>query len=515
MDGSVASAEVKRVHTLPPGERTMLISEDVDTVQLRDDHAAKLRAAARPAERTIPSADRPVAMQPTVERGRTAQQTEPAEPTGAARSMGNPVPADGAVASTEVKGEYTRPYERLTPASEDAGSVRVTDDRAVAELDRPATMQPAVEKGRTAQPAEDPKPADRVIAPPETQRVHTPVPRERTAPVSEDADDIHLRDDHAAKERAMPQSAEVNGNAVRSASRMRTEPRRGGTMTPSRVVTSSRDWPDELIRSALVESLARQRNASQREHAQEEPAQQDAWDKHDIATGGAASRRESAPADRIESARAASVQPTGPAEGPGASQAMQASEPGLTEQAGSSVMRQIAAHVSARAAQGGGEFRTRLVPEHLGSVEIRIRVARGACTATIRADDAEVAKYIESHGADLKVSLEEHGIELASLSVSPRSRAEEGWSAMTPTQSGSSSSDPDWNGANARQQYAAAAFAGSHFGQGGGGRRGALMERGLGIENSHSAMRDSDSPNLGEPGAAQWARGYARIDYLA
>ncbi len=429
--------------------------------------------------------------------------------------MGNPVPADGAVASTEVKGEYTRPYERLTPASEDAGSVRVTDDRAVAELDRPATMQPAVEKGRTAQPAEDPKPADRVIAPPETQRVHTPVPRERTAPVSEDADDIHLRDDHAAQERAMPQSAEVNGNAVRSASRMRTEPRRGGTMTPSRVVTSSRDWPDELIRSAVVESLARQRNASQREHAQEEPAQQDAWDKHDIATGAVASRRESAPADRIESARAASVQPTGPAEGPGASQAMQASEPGLTEQAGSSVMRQIAAHVSARAAQGGGEFRTRLVPEHLGSVEIRIRVARGACTATIRADDAEVAKYIESHGADLKVSLEEHGIELASLSVSPRSRAEEGWSAMTPTQSGSSSSDPDWNGANARQQYAAAAFAGSHFGQGGGGRRGALMESGLGIENSHSAMRDSDSPNLGEPGAAQWARGYARIDYLA
>ena len=151
MDGPVASAEVKRVHTLPPGERTMLISEDVDTVQLRDDHAAKLRAAAQPAERTIPSADRPVATQPTVERGRTAQQTEPAEPTGAARSMGNPVPADGAVASTEVKGEYTRPYERLTPASEDAGSVRVTDDRAVAELDRPATMQPAVEKGRTAQ----------------------------------------------------------------------------------------------------------------------------------------------------------------------------------------------------------------------------------------------------------------------------------------------------------------------------------------------------------------------------
>jgi len=204
-----------------------------------------------------------------------------------------------------------------------------------------------------------------------------------------------------------------------------------------------------------------------------------------------------------------------PAEGPDVSQASQAAGPAPTEPARSSVTRQIAAHVSAKAALGGGEFRARLVPEHLGSVQIRVRVVGGVCTADIRADDAEVARYIESHSSDLKVSLAEHGIDLFGLSVSSRSRAQEGWGAAALSPSQSDWSAPSWNGANARQQYAAATFAGGNWRDGRGGRHGALMDSGAGMADSHSAVRQSGSPSLDEPFAARRVRGHARIDYLA
>jgi len=206
---------------------------------------------------------------------------------------------------------------------------------------------------------------------------------------------------------------------------------------------------------------------------------------------------------------------TAPAEGPDVSQTPQVARPALTEPAGSSVTRQIAAHVSARAALGGGEFRARLVPEHLGSVQIRVRVAGGVCTADIRADDAEVARYIESHSSDLKVSLAEHGIDLSGISVSSRSRAQEGWGAATLSHSEPDWSAPDWNGANARQQYAAAAFAGGSWGHGRGERRGVPTESNLVVSSSHHAAMQSGSPSSDEPIMARWVRGYARIDYLA
>ena len=266
-------------------------------------------------------------------------------------------------------------------------------------------------------------------------------------------------------------------------------------MTASMAVTVSRDWPEALVRSALVESLARHRNLPN-------PLWDDGLQK--------AGRRESEPNARPELAVV-----VGPTEGPDVSETPRAARPVLTEPAGSSVTRQIAAHVSARAAQGGGEFRARLVPEHLGSVQIRVRVVRGVCTADIRADDAEVARYIESHSSDLKVSLAEHGIDLSGLSVSSRSRAQEGWGAATLSHSESDWSAPSWNGANARQQYAAAAFAGGSSGHGRGERRGMPAQSSPVVGTSHHAARQSGSPSPDEPIATRWVRGYARIDYLA
>ena len=251
----------------------------------------------------------------------------------------------------------------------------------------------------------------------------------------------------AGRVRTAPQVEPKNAETAesRQTGLQPTAPRREGAMT------------------ALVESLARHRNLPN-------PLWEEGLQK--------AGRREPETNDRPD--LAVVVGPTHtmiPAEGPDVSQTPQAARPALTEPAGSSVTRQIAAHVSARAAQGGGEFRARLVPEHLGSVQIRVRVVRGVCTADIRADDAEVARYIESHSSDLKVSLAEHGIDLSGLSVSSRSRAQEGWGAATLSHSESDWSAPSWNGANARQQYAAAAFAGGNWRDGRGERRGALMER--------------------------------------
>jgi len=295
---------------------------------------------------------------------------------------------------------------------------------------------------------------------------------------------------------AKAEIAEPRQAALRSAAH-----RKGDAMTASRAVTISRHWPEALVRSAVAESLARHRNLPN-------PLWDDGLQK--------AGRRESESDARPELAVVVSSTRTpAPAQGSDMSQTPEPARSVLTEPAGSSVTRQIAAHVSARAAQGGGEFRARLVPEHLGSVQIRVRVVRGVCTADIRADDAEVARYIESHSSDLKVSLAEHGIDLSGLSVSSRSRAQEGWGAATLSHSESDWSAPSWNGANARQQYAAAAFAGGSSGHGRGERREMSAQSSPGVGTSHHAARQSGSPSPDEPIAARWVRGYARIDYLA
>lgn len=162
----------------------------------------------------------------------------------------------------------------------------------------------------------------------------------------------------------------------------------------------------------------------------------------------------------------------------------------ISDEAGRSMMRQIAAHIEARRGVGSGEFRAKLVPESLGEVRIRIKVQGGVCTATIRVGDSEVGKYIEEHGTDLKVLLAESGIDLADLSVSVGSHS-------------ASEGAREWT----QGQYAAAAFAG-------GGRRGrkdyAPVEEWF--CNSH---RNELAPQEIELAAAYARSGHGRIDYFA
>ncbi|HOK71751.1 MAG TPA: flagellar hook-length control protein FliK, partial [Bacillota bacterium] len=162
----------------------------------------------------------------------------------------------------------------------------------------------------------------------------------------------------------------------------------------------------------------------------------------------------------------------------------------ISDEAGRSMMRQIAAHIEARRGVGSGEFRAKLVPESLGEVRIRIKVQGGVCTATIRVGDSEVGEYIEEHGTDLKVLLAESGIDLADLSVSVGSHS-------------TSEGAREWT----QGQYAAAAFAG-------GGRRGrkdyAPVEEWF--CNSH---RNELAPQEIELAAAYARSGHGRIDYFA
>lgn len=163
----------------------------------------------------------------------------------------------------------------------------------------------------------------------------------------------------------------------------------------------------------------------------------------------------------------------------------------LTQEAGRSVMQQIAAHIEARRNRQSGEFRARLVPESLGEVQIRIRVHGRACTATIQVGNGEIGDYIEQHGTDLKVLLAQSGIDLADLSVSVGSHSASGDAG-------------EW----AQAQYAAAAFTG-------GGRRGRKEYDQIEPWLHDARARDAIVAQEVGRAAVSIGPGYGRIDYFA
>jgi flagellar hook-length control protein FliK len=72
-----------------------------------------------------------------------------------------------------------------------------------------------------------------------------------------------------------------------------------------------------------------------------------------------------------------------------------------------------------QAVQGTTEARVQLKPEHLGNLNITLRVEHNQVTATIQADVAAVRQWIESHEASLRQSLSEQGLQLVRLEVHP------------------------------------------------------------------------------------------------
>jgi flagellar hook-length control protein FliK len=83
------------------------------------------------------------------------------------------------------------------------------------------------------------------------------------------------------------------------------------------------------------------------------------------------------------------------------------------------VLPQIVQSIRLHAVQGTTEARVQLRPEHLGNLNITLKVEQNRVTATIQADVAAVRAWIESHESSLRQALSEQGLELARLVVHP------------------------------------------------------------------------------------------------
>jgi flagellar hook-length control protein FliK len=83
------------------------------------------------------------------------------------------------------------------------------------------------------------------------------------------------------------------------------------------------------------------------------------------------------------------------------------------------VLPQIVKSIRLQAVQGTTEARVQLKPEHLGNLNITLKVEHNQVTATIQADVAAVRRWIESHESSLRQALSEQGLQLASLVVRP------------------------------------------------------------------------------------------------
>ena len=81
------------------------------------------------------------------------------------------------------------------------------------------------------------------------------------------------------------------------------------------------------------------------------------------------------------------------------------------------VLPQIVQSIRLHAVQGTTEARVQLKPEHLGALNITLKVEQNQVTATIQADVAAVRAWIESHESSLRQALSEQGLQLAKLVV--------------------------------------------------------------------------------------------------
>ena len=83
------------------------------------------------------------------------------------------------------------------------------------------------------------------------------------------------------------------------------------------------------------------------------------------------------------------------------------------------VIAQLVQSMRVQFRDGIGEAVLRLKPEHLGSVQISLRVENGALKATVQAEAPAVRQWLESNQDSLRTSLAEHGLRLDRFVVEP------------------------------------------------------------------------------------------------
>ncbi len=84
----------------------------------------------------------------------------------------------------------------------------------------------------------------------------------------------------------------------------------------------------------------------------------------------------------------------------------------------SAVVDQVVKSLRVQWKQGLGEARILLRPEHLGPVDVSIKVEGGAVTAVVRAESAQVQEWLLANQQSLRQQLEAAGLRLDDLVVS-------------------------------------------------------------------------------------------------
>jgi flagellar hook-length control protein FliK len=83
------------------------------------------------------------------------------------------------------------------------------------------------------------------------------------------------------------------------------------------------------------------------------------------------------------------------------------------------VVAQLVQSLRVQFRDGIGEAVVRLKPEHLGSVQVSLKIENGAIRATVHADVAAVRQWLESQQDTLRTGLAEHGLRLERFVVEP------------------------------------------------------------------------------------------------
>jgi flagellar hook-length control protein FliK len=88
------------------------------------------------------------------------------------------------------------------------------------------------------------------------------------------------------------------------------------------------------------------------------------------------------------------------------------------------VVPQIVKAIRLQWRQGLGEAKIRLEPEHLGEVQVSLRVQAGVVTAVVKAENPTVQGWIENRQQELRNALDEQGLRLQRFEVvvDPESR---------------------------------------------------------------------------------------------
>ncbi len=90
------------------------------------------------------------------------------------------------------------------------------------------------------------------------------------------------------------------------------------------------------------------------------------------------------------------------------------------------VVQQIVSSIKMQWKDGIGEAKLQLRPDALGAVTVTLRVEHGAVTAVVRTESAQVQEWVLQHQASLRQQMEDAGLRLEELVVSPDEQRQQG-----------------------------------------------------------------------------------------